>query len=73
VSTPAHAELVAGNPDAAALTVEAGNEDILIVLDQRAETLLLYRVENQRALEFKGRIDLRDAFFEAKRASRPTK
>jgi len=66
--TPAYADLVATAGEHTLLTVEAGNsEDVLVVLDHRAEALLLYRCLNQRSIEFKGRTDLRQLFFDARK------
>lgn len=63
-------DLTTQGPDHAALTLEIGSgEDMLVLLDQRSESLLMYRVRNQSALEFRGRQDLRELFGEARRAA----
>ena len=68
---PAMADLVASSTESTVLTVDAGSgEDVVVVLDQRAESLMLYRCMNQRSLDLKGIYDLRQLFFEAKRAGR---
>ncbi len=68
---PAVADLVAANSEFTLLTTDAGNsEDVALVLDQRGETLLLYRCLNQRSIEFLGRTDLRELFFTAKRSGK---
>lgn len=53
--------------EAALLTFDGGSsEDLLLVVDQRREQVLMYRVQNQRTLEFKGRESLRDLFTSAR-------
>ncbi|CAN5870877.1 hypothetical protein BH11PLA1_BH11PLA1_15490 [soil metagenome] len=60
----AYAEAVnqGGPGDAALLTTDIGVEELLVVVDQRREELLVYRVANQRALEFVARESLRELF-----------
>ena len=49
---PAQADLVSTTGSFTALTAEASNSnDILMVLDGRSEELLVYKVENQSAIE----------------------
>jgi hypothetical protein len=49
---PAQADLVSTSGVFTALTSEATNSnDVLLVLDGRAEELLVYKVENQNAVE----------------------
>lgn len=66
---PAYADVASQAGEFAALTTDAGSDDLLIVLDQRAEALLVYHVKNQTSLEFRGREDLRDLFIQARRAA----
>lgn len=66
---PAYADVASQAGEFAALTTDAGTDDLLIVLDQRAEALLVYHVKNQTSLEFWGREDLRDLFIQARRAA----
>jgi len=67
--TPAAADLVASNQEFTMLTADAGNgEDVVVSLDQRGEALLVYRCVNQRSIDFKGRFDMRELFFAAKRS-----
>lgn len=72
VGSPAHAatmlDLVAQGGDYAMLTVDAGSDDVLVVLDQRAEELLVYRTINQSRVELKARQSVRDLFFAARQS-----
>ena len=65
----ARADVVAAGGEFAALTSDTGSEDILVVLDQRAEQLLVYGVRNQNAIEFRGRQSLSELFLEGRRAA----
>ncbi len=65
----ARADVAAWGGDFAALTTDIGSEDLVVVLDQRAEQLLLYRVRNQNAIEFAGRQSVADLFLEARRSA----
>ncbi|MFN0010427.1 MAG: hypothetical protein ACKVS8_02155 [Phycisphaerales bacterium] len=65
----ARADVVATGGEFAALTTDTGSEDILVILDQRAEQLLIYGVRNQNAIEFRGRQSLSELFLEARRAA----
>ncbi len=65
----ARADVVAAGGEFAALTADTGSEDILVILDQRAEQLLVYGVRNQNAIEFRGRQSVSELFLEARRAS----
>ena len=50
--TPAQADLVSSSGSFTALTVEATNSnDVLLILDGRSEELMVYKVENQSAVE----------------------
>lgn len=66
---PARAELVASAGEFVALTADGGTDDLLAVVDQRAEAMLIYQVKNQNALELRGRLDLRRVFVEGRRAA----
>ncbi len=61
-------ELVAANADMTLLTADAGGEDVAVVLDQRGETLLIYRVVGQQRLDFMARQSVRELFFLARQA-----
>jgi hypothetical protein len=53
------------------LTMDGGNEDIVLILDGHAEQLLVYRVKNQDRLELAERHDVRSMFMRAKGGGRP--
>ena len=65
-ATPAFADIAIAGTDHGLLTSDGGGDDVLIVLDQRAEELLLYRPFNGRTIDFRGRFSLRDLFTEAR-------
>jgi hypothetical protein len=62
----AHAEMVSTAGPLTVMTAEGGNEEILLMLDGRAEHLSVYRVENQSSLELYKRYDLPKVFNEAR-------
>ena len=67
------AELPAGDVvsrvgDYTVLTFNGGNDDVLAVLDGRAEEIFTYRVKNLNQFEFLGRDKLADLFTAARRA-----
>lgn len=66
---PSWADVAAQSGDYAALTVDSGVDDLLVVLDQRTESLMVYHVKNQTSLEFRGREDVRDLFTQARRSA----
>lgn len=49
------------------LTFNAGNDDVLAVMDGRNEELFFYRVKNQTQLEFVARENLNQLFANAKK------
>lgn len=64
---PALGDLVASGTEQTLLTVDGGgSDDVLVVLDQRAEELLVYRPSGGRGVEFRGRYALRALFAEAR-------
>lgn len=70
LNQPAQAEMVSRTGELVALTARADNQDILYVLDNRAEQLMLYRVQqNNQALELIQSVDLPE-YFAAARARR---
>lgn len=64
--TPAAADMVVEHGGFVMMTAESGNDEVLLVLDNRAETLSVYRVENQNALEMYRRYDLPEIFTSAR-------
>jgi len=66
---PARAEMVAESAHLLALTARGGNEEILLVLDNRAERLSVYRVLNQNSVQMLQQVEL-PGLFEAARARR---
>ncbi|MEO1008384.1 MAG: hypothetical protein AAFX79_07440 [Planctomycetota bacterium] len=68
---PAFAEMAAIAGDYAAVTTQGQSsaEELLYVLDQRAERLLVYRVENQRSLVLQRSEDISTVFAQARAAA----
>jgi hypothetical protein len=60
-------DVVSSVGDFTVLTFNAGNDDVLALLDGRGEELYFYRVRNQRELEFLGREDLKALFAAGRR------
>src|SRR5262245_26569139 len=58
----ARAEMVSEVGDFAVMTTSGGNDEVLLVLDNRSEDLSVYRVENQSALELYQRVNLHRIF-----------
>lgn len=48
------------------MTSDAGNEDIVVVLDNRTEQLLVYRVENSQSVQLFQKLALPRLFLDAK-------
>lgn len=67
----AFAEMAATGGTYSAMTTQgqSSSEELLYVLDQRAEKLLVYRVENGRALTLQRSEDLAQVFAQAKAAA----
>ncbi|MDX2130682.1 MAG: hypothetical protein SFY69_01360 [Planctomycetota bacterium] len=49
-----------------ALTADAGNEDVLVVLDERSEMLLIYRTDTRNGVQQLSRLPLQTLFTEAR-------
>lgn len=64
--TPAIADVAVTGADHGLLTSDSGGDDLLLVLDQRNEELLVYRPQNGRTVDFRGRYTLRSLFAEAR-------
>src|SRR5689334_23319444 len=65
----ATAEMVSHSGTYTVLTADAGTEDVLLVLDGRKEALLVYRMENQTALELYKKYELPRLFQDARGAA----
>lgn len=50
------------------MTFDGGSEDIIVVLDNRAEEMYSYKVQNQKSLEFLGRESIKEIFASARLA-----
>lgn len=69
-SAPAHGEMVATIPgEIVALTADSGSEDALLVLDNRAERLMVYK-QTQTGLQLFASESVRDLFVRARLTSR---
>lgn len=66
INQPAHAEMVAESGHLVTMTAKGGNEDILLIIDNRSEQLTLYKVGQQNALELVQRIELPELFESAR-------
>lgn len=64
--TRARAEMVSTTGEYTVMTTSAGNDEILVVLDNRNEQLFVYRVENQRSIQLHADEDLREIFSTAR-------
>lgn len=62
--------LVAQSGDYTAMTVDGGNEEILVVLDGRSERLFVYKVLNQTSVQLYQREDVSRIFGDARARSR---
>ncbi len=63
---PAQAEMVASDGDFTMMTTDAGTEEALFVLDNRAEMLSAYIVVNQSSLQLQDRLSLPKVFSDAR-------
>jgi hypothetical protein len=62
----ARADLVSQVGSYTVLTADAGTEDVLLMLDTRKEQVLVYKVENQNAIELYKRYELPRLFQDAR-------
>lgn len=60
------AEMVDSVGDYKVMTTDGGNEEILYVLDNRNEQLLLYKIDQQKALTLLAREELDNVFASAR-------
>ncbi len=62
----ARAEMVTRAGEFTVLTSESGSEEVLLVIDNRREQLLVYKVVNQSSLDHFARHDLARMFMDAR-------
>jgi hypothetical protein len=62
----ANAGMVVHSGNYAVLTSESGNEDLVVILDQRTESVLVYRGDPQKGIELQQRLALPRAFEDAR-------
>ncbi|MCA3004395.1 MAG: hypothetical protein ACK51N_05560 [bacterium] len=67
--TPALADVTSMTGDYVVATVNGGTDDVLVVLDHRTETLLVYRLSNQTNFELRSRQSVREMFINARAGS----
>ncbi len=65
----AQAEMVARSGSLSVLTADGGNEDVLVVLDDRAETLSVYRTDARNGVQLMQTLSLPTVFTEARARS----
>lgn len=63
---PATADMVVSQGAHTMMTADAGNDEILLILNNRNETLTIYRVVNQNSVELFRRYDLPQMFSDAR-------
>jgi hypothetical protein len=64
--TPVLADVTATTGDYVVATVDGGTDDVLVVLDHRTETLLVYRLTNQTTFDLRSRQSVREMFINAR-------
>ncbi|MCL4741540.1 MAG: hypothetical protein KJZ54_04980 [Phycisphaerales bacterium] len=62
----ARGDMVARSGSYIVMTTDGGNEEVLVVIDERAETVSVYKVVNQQNVQLFQRADLRDIFTAAR-------
>ena len=62
----ANAGMVSHSGNYAVLTSESGNEDLVVILDQRTESVLVYRGDVQKGIELQQRVSLPRTFEDAR-------
>lgn len=63
---PAYAEMSSQKSSYAMMTTDGGSDEILVVLDDRNETLMVYRVENRQRVDLLDREALPEVFARAR-------
>lgn len=62
----ANAGMVSHSGTYAVMTNDAGNEDLVVVLDERTESIMVYRADPQKGIELQQRVALPSAFEDAR-------
>ncbi|CAG1002112.1 hypothetical protein PHYC_02969 [Phycisphaerales bacterium] len=62
----ANAEMVSRAGSLSMLTADGGREDVLVILDERSETLMVYRTDTKEGLQLLQRLPLQQLFTEAR-------
>lgn len=65
-SQPAYAEMTASTSAYRMMTTDGGSDELLVIIDDRNETLLVYRQENRQRLSLVDREDLAELFVRAR-------
>jgi hypothetical protein len=65
----ARAEMVSQAGEFTMLTTDSGTEEVLVVLDNRSEQLLIYRVKSQKTLELMQNVSVARLFESARQAA----
>jgi len=63
---PAYADMVADTSGYTIMTTDGGTDEILVVIDDRQETLMVYRHQNRERLQLLDRESLPDLFTRAR-------
>jgi hypothetical protein len=69
IGARARAEMVSHRGDFTIMTADAGVEDVLVALDGRSGSLLVYKMQNGRTLELLQRVGVDQMFIDARRAT----
>lgn len=62
----ANAEMVSRAGSLSMLTADGGREDVLVILDERSETLMVYRTDTKEGVQLLQRLPLQQLFTEAR-------
>lgn len=62
----ARADMVARSGSYIVMTTDGGNEEVLVIIDERSETVSVYKVVNQQNVQLFQRADLREIFTAAR-------
>jgi len=66
MDSAAYGEMVSHAGDYVVMATDAGNEDLILVLDNRSERLSAYIVENQRIIQRYDVLELKKVFADAR-------